>query len=102
MKRLDYSRRARNGRVQGNNAAEAVMFPVAFSAGSTSWTEEESRRNYEAVQRVVVPGDPQASRLLMVPLATEEGGDPFHPGGKHWTSRADPEWQQLAAWVRGQ
>jgi hypothetical protein len=73
----------------------------AFSPGSTSWNEDESRRNFDAVQRVVVPGDPQSSRLLMVPLATEEGGDPFHPGGKHWASRSDPEWQVLAAWVRG-
>lgn len=69
--------------------------------GSTSWSEEASRRNFEAVQRVVVPGDPLSSRLLMQPLASEAGGDPFHPGGKHWTSQDDPEWQTLAAWVRG-
>lgn len=73
-----------------------------LAAGSTSWSEEESRRNLEAVQRLVVPGDPEASRLLMVPLAMEAGGDPFHPGGKHWASREDPEWQTLAAWIRGQ
>ncbi|MGH9346078.1 MAG: hypothetical protein ACRD26_02320 [Vicinamibacterales bacterium] len=72
-----------------------------LSPGSTSWSEGQSRRNYEAVQRVVVAGDPQSSRLLMVPLATEAGGDPFHPGGKHWTSMRDPEWQAVAAWVRG-
>lgn len=71
-----------------------------LSPGSTAWTEEESRRNYEAVQRVVVPGDPQSSRLLMVPLAVDAGGDPFHPGGKHWSSQDDPEWKVLAAWVR--
>jgi hypothetical protein len=72
-----------------------------LSPGSTSWTEEESRKNFEAVQRLVVPGDPLSSRLLMVPLATEAGGDPFHPGGKHWLSQKDPEWQVLAAWIRG-
>ena len=74
----------------------------ALSPDSTSWDEEQSRRNYEAVQRVVVAGDPQSSRLLMVPLAIDSGGDPFHPGGKHWASQRDPEWQTLAAWVRGQ
>lgn len=73
----------------------------ALLPGSAAWDDEQSRRNFEVVQRVVVPGDPQSSRLLMVPLAVEEGGDPFHPGGKHWMSRDDPEWQVLAAWVRG-
>ena len=28
--------------------------------------------------------------------------DPFHAGGKHWKSQNDPEWQTLAAWVRGE
>src|ERR1700726_3756651 len=37
--------------------------------GATTWNEEQSRKNFEAWQRVVVPGDPQASRLLMHPLA---------------------------------
>jgi hypothetical protein len=39
--------------------------------------------------------------MLMHPLAAAAGGDPFHAGGKHWTSQSDPEWQTLAAWVRG-
>jgi hypothetical protein len=73
-----------------------------LSSGSTSWTEEESRKNFDAVQRLVLPGDPTSSRLLMMPLAAEAGGDPFHPGGKRWKSKDDPEWQMLAAWVRGQ
>jgi hypothetical protein len=67
----------------------------------TNWSEEESRRNFEAVQRLVVPGDPSTSRLLTMPLATEAGGDPFHPGGKHWRSQSDAEWRRLADWVRG-
>jgi hypothetical protein len=70
--------------------------------GHTTWTEEQSRRNFNSVQRVVVPGDPLTSRLLMMPLAEEAGGDPFHPGGKHWSSQNDPEWQTLALWVRGE
>jgi YVTN family beta-propeller protein len=41
------------------------------------------------------------SKLLLHPLAVEAGGDPGHDGGKHWTSQDDPEWQVLAAWVRG-
>lgn len=70
------------------------------SPGAATWNEEESRTNFEAWQRFVVPGDPMASRMLMHPLAAEAGGDPFHAGGKHWTSQSDPEWQTLAAWVR--
>jgi hypothetical protein len=72
----------------------------ALSADAAAWNDEQSRKNFEAVQRLVVPGDPASSRLLMMPLATEAGGDPFHPGGKRWRSQQDPEWQALAAWVR--
>ncbi len=71
-----------------------------LSPGAATWNEEQSRTNFEAWQRFVVPGDPMASRMLMHPLAAEAGGDPFHAGGKHWTSQSDPEWQTLAAWVR--
>jgi hypothetical protein len=72
-----------------------------LSPGATNWTEAQSRLNFEAARRVVVPGDPSTSRLLMMPLATEAGGDPFHPGGKHWRSQNDGEWKQIAEWVRG-
>ena len=72
-----------------------------LAPGSTSWNDEESRKNFEAVQRLVVPGNPQASRLLTMPLAGDAGGVAFHPGGKHWTSQNDPEWKTLAAWIRG-
>ena len=67
----------------------------------TSWNEEESRRNFESASHKVVPGDPLNSRICMHPLAEEAGGDPSHGGGKHWTSQDNPEWQILAAWVRG-
>ena len=49
----------------------------------------------------MVPGDPLKSILLTNPLDTEAGGSPWHEGGKHWHSQTDPEWQTLAAWVRG-
>ena len=74
---------------------------VALPEGATAWNDEQSRQNFEAWQRVVVPGDPMASRLLMHPLAKQAGGDPFHAGGKHWQSRDDPEFQTLVGWVRG-
>jgi hypothetical protein len=70
-----------------------------LSPGETTWNEEQSRKNFAAIRRVVVPGNPSKSRLLMMPLAEEAGGISFHPGGKHWTSQSDPEFRVLAAWV---
>ena len=70
-------------------------------SGSTTWSEEDSRKNFEMVQRVVVPGSVTKSRLLVHPLAEGAGGDFFHNGGKHWTSQNDPEFQVLKAWVLG-
>jgi hypothetical protein len=46
-------------------------------------------------------GNPLGSRLLLLPLTEPAGGSPFHPGGKHWLDRNDPEWQILASWVKG-
>jgi hypothetical protein len=69
--------------------------------GGTPWSEEDTRKNFEAVQRVMMPGNAN-SRLLVHPLAEEAGGDFFHSGGKHWTSQQDAEWQTLKAWVLGQ
>lgn len=71
-----------------------------LSPGAATWNEEQSRKNFDAWSKLVVPGNPQASRMLMHPLAREAGGDPFHAGGKHWKSQSDPEWQTLAAWVK--
>ena len=73
-----------------------------FSSGGTTWTEEESRKNFEAVRRVVLPGVVQKSRLLVHPLAEKAGGDFYHSGGKHWDSQNDPEWRTLRAWVLGE
>jgi hypothetical protein len=72
-----------------------------LAQGATSWNEDASTKNFEAVRRYVVPGNPLTSRLLLMPLAAEAGGVSFHPGGRRWTSQSDPEWQMLADWVRG-
>jgi YVTN family beta-propeller protein len=72
-----------------------------LSPGSTTWNEEDSRKNFEAIQRVVLFGS-MKSKLLVHPLAEEAGGDFYHGGGKHFTSQSDPEWQTLKAWVLGQ
>ncbi len=67
--------------------------------GSTTYSEEQSFRNFERIQRLVVPGVPTQSHLLMNPLAEDAGGSHWHAGGKHWTSQTDPEWRILADWV---
>jgi hypothetical protein len=72
---------------------------IRLPPGRTAYTDEESRKNFDMASRFVLPGVPTKSRLLLMPLAHEAGGTEFHPGGKHWTSQDDPEWQALAAWV---
>jgi hypothetical protein len=72
-----------------------------LAKGSTTWTDEESQKNFVAIQRVAAPGNLK-SRLLLHPLAEEAGGDFFHNGGKHWNSQDDMEWQTLKAFVLGQ
>lgn len=72
-----------------------------LQAGGATWSEEDSRANFDLLRTRVVPGNPDASRLLRHPLAEAAGGDPHHEGGKHWLSKDDPEWRTLAAWVRG-
>ena len=82
----------------GNNSAFRLQ-PLA--PGSTTWSEEESRKNFEASKILVVPGNVEKSRLLTHPLAEEAGGDFFHTGGKQFDSQNSPEWQALKAWVLG-
>jgi hypothetical protein len=73
-----------------------------LSPGSATWTEEQSRHNFEVVSQLVTPGDPLGSILLHHPLAPEAGGDAFHSGGRQFESQNDPDWKTLADWVRGQ
>ncbi|HEY7288848.1 MAG TPA: hypothetical protein VH583_03350 [Vicinamibacterales bacterium] len=72
-----------------------------LSPGAAVWNDEQSQKNFEVAKRFVKPGAPLASRMLTMPLAEDAGGVAFHPGGKHWASQTDPEWQMLADWVNG-
>jgi hypothetical protein len=85
-----------------HSRAGGNSFLEPLAPGAATYTEEQSRRNFERVQRLVVPGDVSKSLLLMNPLAEEAGGSHWHGGGKHWTSQSDPEFEALAAWVRGE
>ena len=77
-------------------------FARSIPDGRAYWNLEESRQNFQILQRYVEPGYPLRSRFLTHPLAPEAGGDPYHGGGRRWFSQDDPEWQMLAAWVRGE
>ena len=68
--------------------------------GATTWTEWQSRRNFETVSQLVKAGDPLASPLLIQPLAPSAGGAEFHSGGRQFASQQDPDWQAMAAWVK--
>jgi hypothetical protein len=71
--------------------------------GMSFWTEEQSRRNFETVSKLVVPGNPDLSLFLRMPLAPEAGGIAnTHPGGRQFASKDDPDWQNMRAWVMGQ
>ena len=71
--------------------------------GASFWTEEQSRRNFEVVSKLVVPGKPELSLFLRMPLAPEAGGlADTHQGGRQFASEDDPDWQNMKAWVLGQ
>jgi hypothetical protein len=82
---------------EANNSAFRLL-PLA--PGSTAWTEEQSRRNFENVSHLVTPGNPTASKLLMHPLSPEAGGEEFHGGGRQFATQTDPDWVAIAAWIR--
>src|SRR5712675_1632496 len=72
-----------------------------LAPGASTWSEEQSRRNFEMASRLVVPGDPRAGLLLVHPLAPEAGGSAYHSGGRQFASRDDPQWKILSQWARG-
>ena len=78
----------------------APLHLVQLSPGSTTWNEEQSRQNFQLVQKVVVRGY-EDSKLVIHPLAEQAGGDPHHGGGQQFESKNDPDWQTLKAFVLG-
>lgn len=80
----------------------AAAFVQGIPEGRSFWNEEESRRNFQIVTRLIAPGYPTQSRLLMHPLHPDGGGDYAHNGVRRWMSQDDPEWRMLAEWVRGE
>ncbi len=82
---------------EANNSAFRLQ-PMPPAGGT--WTDEQSRKNYENVVHLVKAGDPLASKLLIHPLSPDAGGDEFHGGGWQFVSQKDPDWMTIAAWVK--
>ncbi len=98
---LFLEKRQEHARCVTCHAGSTTLRLQAFAPGSATWTEEQTQKNFDAAKAMVVPGSPGASKLLRHPLARAAGGDVFHGGGQHWTSKNDPDWQVLSAWVNG-
>ena len=82
---------------RSNNSFRLEKLPP----GASFWSEEQSRRNFTMLSRLVAPGKPEESLLLLHPLAPEAGGSAYHSGGRQFESKDDPSWRILARWVRG-
>ena len=83
----------------GGGPLSLEMLPT----GASFWTEEQSRKNFEVVSKLVVPGNPSLSLFLRMPLAPEAGGlADTHQGGRQFASEDDPDWKNMKAWVMGE
>jgi YVTN family beta-propeller protein len=95
------TKRAGSARCVACHVTGTPMRLQPLAPEGATWSDDDSRKNFELLRTRVVAGRPESSRLLRHPLVESAGGDPHHDGGKHWTTKDDPEWQTLAAWVRG-
>jgi hypothetical protein len=95
-------RRPNHARCAACHTASASNFKLQpLNPGATTWTEAQSRLNFESIAHLVTPGNPDKSHFLIHPLAPEAGGDDFHGGGHQFESKDDPDWKIIAAWIRG-
>jgi hypothetical protein len=93
-------KRAGHARCVACHVDAATAFKLQpLATDAKAWTDEQSRMNFEMVLRLVTPGDPQSSRLLIHPLARDSGGDQFHAGGRQFASKDDADWKTIADWV---
>src|ERR1700729_3895516 len=59
--------------------------------GQATWTEDQTRKNFDTVAKIVqAVDDPLTAKILVHPLAPEAGGDAFHSGGRQFASKNDP------------
>ncbi|MFL2546376.1 MAG: hypothetical protein ACJ0SL_03320 [Candidatus Rariloculaceae bacterium] len=90
----------------------ACMHPILYQvtpAGITcanchvlEFAQADPQASWNAIERLIEPGQPTQSRLLMHPLHPDGGGDYAHNGVRRWMTQDDAEWQMLAEWINGE
>ncbi len=80
---------------EANNMLRLQKLPE----GQTAWGEEDTRKNFETVSKIVnAVDDPLSAKILMPP---EAGGDAFHSGGRQFANKNDAYWKTIAEWAKG-
>jgi hypothetical protein len=93
----------REGHIKCSNCHNAGLIGFAPPPqDGRAWNDQEARRAFSTISRLIIPGNPEQSRFLLKPLHPDGGGSYTHNGPRRWQSRTDPEWQMLAGWVRGE
>jgi hypothetical protein len=93
----------REGHIKCSNCHSAGLIGFApVPQNGTTWSDQEARRAFTTITRLILPGNPEQSRFLLKPLHPDGGGSYTHNGPRRWQSREDPEWRMLAQWVRGE
>src|SRR5947209_19396463 len=95
-----FGRRPTHARCVVCHASANHAFRLEPLNKGATWTEAQSRKNFETVSHLVKPGEPLSSVLLIQPLAHSAGGAEFHSGGRQFASQHDPDWRAIAAWVK--
>lgn len=93
----------REGHIRCSNCHSTglIGFAPAPQSGD-AWSDQEAKRAFSTITRLIIAGNPEQSRFLLKPLHPDGGGSYTHNGPRRWQSRDDPEWRMLAAWVRGE
>jgi hypothetical protein len=93
----------REGHIRCSNCHSTgiIGFAPAPESGTT-WSDQEAKRAFDVINRLIIPGNAEQSRFLLKPLHPDGGGSYAHNGPRRWQSRDDPEWRMLAGWVRGE
>src|SRR5438105_12660864 len=75
------TKRAGHARCVSCHISGTPMRLQPLAAGSATWGDEESRKNFDVIRARVVAGNPAKSKLLTHPLEEAAGGDSRHDAG---------------------